>query len=151
MVTKGKEKSTGKKSKGLSLIKKNLTLLQKLLLKKREEIFKEVRDLENRWEETSEPQIEVEEMAQEIEITDSYAKLDETERRQIRDIDQALKKMDSGRYGICETCGKPIAMNRLKVIPWTRYCRKDSEKEEKALQGLDPAIIASQLTSKAEE
>ena len=44
MVTKGKEKSMGKKSKGLSLIKKNLTLLQKLLLKKREEIFKEVRD-----------------------------------------------------------------------------------------------------------
>jgi DnaK suppressor protein len=147
MVTKGKEKSMGKRSKGLSLVKKNLAPLQKLLLKKREEIFKEVIDLENRWEETSEPQIEVEEMAQEIEITDSYDKQDETERRQIREIDLALKKMDSGKYGICESCGKPIAMNRLKVIPWTRYCRKDAEKEEKALQGLDPSIIASQMIS----
>lgn len=150
MVTQGKEKSTGKKSKESSLTKKNPTLLQSLLLKKREEIFKEVRDLENRWEETSEPQIEVEEMAQEIEITELYGKLDENERRQIREIDLALKKMDSGRYGICETCGKPIAMNRLKVIPWTRYCRKDAEKEEKALQGLDPGIVA-QMTSEAEK
>ena len=147
--TKGK--FAGERSKGVSLTEKNLALLQSSLLKRREEIFKEVEDLENNWEEDSEPQIEVEEMAQEIEITDSYAKLDETERRQIREIDRALKKMDSGRYGICETCGKPIAMNRLKVIPWTRYCRKDSEKEEKALQGLDPAIITSQLTSNAEE
>jgi DnaK suppressor protein len=150
MMIKGKEELTGKRLKGLSLVKKNLALLQNLLLKRREEIFREVRDLENRWEETSEPQIEVEEMAQEIEITEPNAKLDEAERRQIREIDQALKKMDSGRYGICETCGKPIAMNRLKVIPWTRYCRKDAEKEEKLLQGLDPVIIA-QMTSEAEK
>jgi DnaK suppressor protein len=150
MVTKEKEKATGKRLKGLSLVKKNIALLENLLLKRREEVFREVRDLENRWGETSEPQIEVEEMAQEMELTESYAKLDETERRQIREIDQALKKIDSGRYGICETCGKPIATNRLKVIPWTRYCRKDAEKEEKLLQGLDPVIIA-QMTSTAEE
>lgn len=147
MMTKEKEKSKGKGSIGLPPIKHNIAVLQKLLLKKREEIFKEVRGLENRWEETSEPQIEIEEMAQEIEITDSYAKQDETERRQIREIDRALKKMDSGTYGICETCGKPIAMTRLKVIPWTRYCRKDAEKEEKALLGLDPSIIAGQMIS----
>ena len=29
-----------------------------------------------------------------------------------------------------EKDGKPIAMNRLKVIPWTRYCRLDAEKDE---------------------
>jgi DnaK suppressor protein len=128
MVTKGK--STEGRSKRIALTEKNLALLQNLLLKRREEIFKEVKDLENRWEETSEPQIEVEEMAQEIEITDPNAPLDEIDRRQIQEIDLALKKMDSGKYGICETCGKPIAMNRLKVIPWTRYCRLDAEKDE---------------------
>jgi DnaK suppressor protein len=128
MMTKGK--STEGRSKRLLLTEKNLALLQNLLLKRREEIFKEVRGLENRWKETSEPQIEVEEMAQEIEITDPNAPLDEIDRRQAKEIDRALKKMDSGIYGICETCGKPIAVNRLKVIPWTRYCRLDAEKDE---------------------
>jgi DnaK suppressor protein len=147
MVTKGKEKSKGKGSIKLPPIKKNLDQYQFLLFKKKEEIFKEVRDLENRWEETSEPQIEAEELAQEIEITEPFSPLDEIERQQVREIDRALKKIDNGSYGICEACGKPIAMNRLKIIPWTRYCRKDAEKEEKTLQGLDPSIIAGQMIS----
>lgn len=146
-----KEKIPGGRSKRESLTEKNLDLLQGLLLKRREEIFKEVEDLENNWERDSEPQIETEEMAQEIEMTEPFAPLDETERDQIREIDRALKKVDSGKYGICEICGKPIALNRLKVIPWTRYCRKDAEKKEKALKGFDPAIVAGLKASEAEE
>jgi DnaK suppressor protein len=149
METKGK--STGKRSKKLSVTEKNLALLQNLLLKKREEIFKEVTDLENRWEETSEPQIEVEEMAQEIEITDTNALLDEIDRRQVGEIDLALKKMDNGIYGICETCGKPIAMNRLKVIPWTRYCRKDAEKDEEISKWGIPVVVSGPLISGAKK
>ncbi len=149
MSTKGK--LPGEKSREGSLTEKNLALLQGLLLKRREEILKEVEDLENNWEGDSEPQIETEEMAQEIEMTEPFAPLDETERDQVQEIDRALKKVDSGKYGICEICGKPIAMNRLKVIPWTRFCRKDAEKKEKALQGFDPAIVAGLKASEAEE
>jgi DnaK suppressor protein len=138
-----KKKSRGEKSNRLSLIQNNLALLQSLVVKRKGEIMKEVQDLENRWEEAAEPQIEVEERAQAIELTESYTPLDDIERKQLQEIDLALKKMDSGRYGICESCGKAIAMNRLKVVPWARYCRRDAEKEEKVPRGGIPTGVSS--------
>jgi RNA polymerase-binding transcription factor DksA len=41
---------------------------------------------------------------------------------QLRDVDRALAKMDSGSYGTCETCGKDIAEPRLEAMPAARYC-----------------------------
>jgi RNA polymerase-binding transcription factor DksA len=34
----------------------------------------------------------------------------------------ALARMDSGTYGQCEACSKPIAKARLEAIPFARYC-----------------------------
>jgi DnaK suppressor protein len=42
----------------------------------------------------------------------------------IKEIDIALKKIETGEYGICERCGAEIDPMRLKVIPWTKYCAK---------------------------
>lgn len=38
------------------------------------------------------------------------------------EIDEALRRIEEGRYGICEISGKPIEKERLKAIPYTRYC-----------------------------
>ncbi len=34
----------------------------------------------------------------------------------------ALLKMSKGKYGICERCGNPISLDRLKFLPEARYC-----------------------------
>ncbi|MDI3339061.1 MAG: TraR/DksA C4-type zinc finger protein [Sphaerobacter sp.] len=34
----------------------------------------------------------------------------------------ALEKMDRGKYGYCEECGRPIAPERLEALPFARYC-----------------------------
>jgi RNA polymerase-binding protein DksA len=44
------------------------------------------------------------------------------------EIDAALKRIDDGTYGICEVCGKPIGEERLRAIPWTRYCIDDQRR-----------------------
>lgn len=113
------------------MTKKDLAKLQELLMQRREEIFNQAGDLENRWREMSEPQVEFEETAQEAEITEPYAQLDELERKEVREIDLALNKMGAGVYGLCESCGKPITLKRLQAVPWTRYCREDAERHEK--------------------
>ena len=37
-------------------------------------------------------------------------------------IKQALRQMDNGSYGICESCGEEIGAERLKVMPFATRC-----------------------------
>ena len=54
------------------------------------------------------------------------------EGRALYDVDEALRRLYNGQYGICEMCGQPIARERLEVVPHARLCIKDKEREEKA-------------------
>ena len=53
------------------------------------------------------------------------------EQQILNQIDEALRKMEEGRFGICETCAKPISQKRLQALPYTRYCIKCQSEEEK--------------------
>ncbi len=37
------------------------------------------------------------------------------------EIEQALNRIANGTYGVCEATGKPIEMDRLTAVPWTRF------------------------------
>jgi RNA polymerase-binding transcription factor DksA len=41
---------------------------------------------------------------------------------QLREVERAIDKFDSGSYGRCENCGNPISEPRLEAMPATRYC-----------------------------
>jgi DnaK suppressor protein len=55
----------------------------------------------------------------------------EQEQEKVKLLNQALKRLYEGNYGVCEICGKPIPEERLKVISYARYCISCMEKEEK--------------------
>jgi DnaK suppressor protein len=40
----------------------------------------------------------------------------------LKEIEGALKRYAGGTYGVCEACDEEISSNRLKAIPWARYC-----------------------------
>ena len=42
--------------------------------------------------------------------------------RQLRLVEEALDRLDTGDYGICVECDEPIAEKRLRALPWARYC-----------------------------
>ena len=46
-------------------------------------------------------------------------------------IDEALKRIETGEYGICLMCGEKIAKQRLKAVPYAQYCIKCQAKREK--------------------
>jgi RNA polymerase-binding transcription factor DksA len=51
------------------------------------------------------------------------------------EIDQALKRIELGTYGVCEMSGKPISHARLEAIPFARFtveCQSQLEKQNKA-------------------
>ena len=59
--------------------------------------------------------------------SDNYEKeftlgLIESERTILREIDEALKRIEDGTYGICQATGRPIGKARLKAQPWVKYC-----------------------------
>ena len=54
------------------------------------------------------------------------------EGRAIYDVDEALRRLYGGNYGTCESCGQPIARERLEVVPHARLCVRCKEREEKA-------------------
>jgi len=54
----------------------------------------------------------------------------EQERDKIRLLNDALRRISDGIYGICEICGQNIQENRLEIIPYARYCIECKAKEE---------------------
>jgi RNA polymerase-binding transcription factor DksA len=42
--------------------------------------------------------------------------------RELRLVDEALDRLDSGGYGICLACEEPLPTKRLRALPWARYC-----------------------------
>ncbi len=56
------------------------------------------------------------------------------QKKELEEINQALKKIEEGTYGICEMCDEPIQEERLKIKPYAKYCiicREYIEKEGK--------------------
>jgi DnaK suppressor protein len=57
-------------------------------------------------------------------------KLKQTDAKILQAIEEALRRIDEGTYGVCRDCGEPIADARLDAIPWTRVCIACKEKQK---------------------
>jgi len=60
----------------------------------------------------------------EVEVFERDLNLEETLEVSIDKINKALKKIEEGKYGICEKCGGLIEEGRLKVFPSANACMK---------------------------
>jgi DnaK suppressor protein len=61
-------------------------------------------------------------------------RLKEREQKLLKKIDEALDRMATNTYGICERCGQEIPLKRLKARPVTTFCiecKTLQEQEEK--------------------
>ena len=56
-------------------------------------------------------------------------KLKQTDAKILQAIEDALRRIEEGSYGMCRDCGEPIAEARLNAIPWTRVCISCKEKQ----------------------
>src|SRR5262245_3145019 len=57
--------------------------------------------------------------------------LSDRERVKIKQIDDALERLDDASYGVCESCGLEIAEERLNAMPFTRLCRDCQQEQER--------------------
>jgi len=58
----------------------------------------------------------------------------ETDALKLRLIEQALRRIDAGTYGVCIECEEDIEPKRLEYVPFARYCTEcKTELEKKGL------------------
>lgn len=58
----------------------------------------------------------------------------------IKEIDEALARIENGTYGICEETEEPIEEKRLIAIPWTRLSLEGAEVREREQKRYDQKL-----------
>jgi len=103
---------------------------RKAMLKRKAELervlasnIKEFREDENR-------AVEVVERAANEAADDLAAGLAEIESAQLAQIEQALRRLEEGTFGLCVECGKPIPQKRLQLLPFATHCIRCQRAQE---------------------
>ena len=52
------------------------------------------------------------------------------ERHELDGIRAAQARLETGSFGVCETCCSAIHLSRLRAVPWTRHCFACQSQEE---------------------
>jgi DnaK suppressor protein len=66
-------------------------------------------------------------------------RIKDRERKLAGKVQEALKKISDGSYGVCESCGEPIGIKRLQARPVTSFCincKAEMEAEERREESL---------------
>jgi len=106
--------------------KRELNRFREILLRKRAELIGDVSTMENealRSEFGGTSHLPQHMAEQGSDTYDQAISLDlaAADRQLIKEIDEALRRIAEGTYGICELTGRPIRADRLEELPWARY------------------------------
>jgi DnaK suppressor protein len=105
------------------LDRKTIAKFKKILLKEREQIVGEVKQIVESSKEMGQDGIQdIGDEAANIYNKQVLLSLNENERMRLLEVDEALDRIENGMYGICEECGGPISLKRLEVRPVAKYC-----------------------------
>jgi len=118
-------------------MKNKFQAIKKKLAKQREDLLSEA-------EQTLSTKISAEKESYPDPTDQAVAELDSNfilrlrgrEQKLLKKIDEAISRIESGSYGVCESCGNPIGMKRLEARPVTTLCIdcKTAQEEEEKLQ-----------------
>jgi RNA polymerase-binding protein DksA len=122
------------------LTKKELKDFKKIVLKKKEEILDELKHISDDTLKKSPKEASGDISGYTYHMadvaTDNYDRefslgLASNERKSLYELEDALKRIEEGGFGICDGCKSAITKIRLKAVPSARLCIKCQKKREK--------------------
>jgi DnaK suppressor protein len=125
-------KKGGPVAPGVAITKTELAAIQKSLIAQRDELSSIMRRNQDMEPITSEVGDEADQAGQSLE-KEMIFEVSDNERVALDQIEGSLRKIDKGTYGLCESCLKPIAKERLKAMPFARYCIGCQSSSERAV------------------
>jgi DnaK suppressor protein len=94
------------------------------LLKRREELRKRASDASAEARHAEDPlSADFAEQVSQREHDDVLGAISDSARAELEQLDAALRRLASGRYGTCAGCGENIEAERLAAVPYTDRCR----------------------------
>lgn len=128
-----KKKSTSGAAKGKKKSSRSLEQIKALLLKRREALRETLHgQLGTLYQSEGSRGGDVVDAALDSEQNELSSQLAEVEGRELALIERALRRIESGEYGICESCGQKIPVGRLKILPYATMCVKCQREAELA-------------------
>ena len=58
------------------------------------------------------------------------SRLEGRQKHELDEIEDALVRLEAGSFGLCERCGRAIALARLRAMPAARHCLECQQKAE---------------------
>jgi DnaK suppressor protein len=114
---------TGQTKETDKLDRKTIARFKRILLKEREQIVGEVKQIVESSKEMGQDGIQdIGDEAANIYNKQVLLSLNENERLRLKEVDESLDRIENGTYGICEECDGPISIKRLEVRPVAKYC-----------------------------
>ncbi|MDT5294552.1 MAG: DnaK suppressor protein [Acidobacteriota bacterium] len=108
------------------------------LLSRRESLFSQVTEAEmSSRERDLEATQDPADMAANAYTKELLISMSANDRKLLQLIDEALVRVEGGEYGECVNCGEPVSEKRLDAVPWTRYCLKCQDLQERGLLNQD--------------
>jgi len=120
--------------------KKDLEFFKKLILKMKEKVLDDIKNISEDTLKKSQKDASGDISGYTYHMadvaTDTYDRefslgLASNERQLLYELEEALKKIEEGAFGVCEECKSIISKTRLKVVPFARLCVKCQEKKER--------------------
>ncbi|HET7291539.1 MAG TPA: TraR/DksA family transcriptional regulator [Vicinamibacteria bacterium] len=114
-------------------------VLKGMLEDRRREIQEKLRSLRETLPAEAADVRDIEEQSVDDFVSEVDFALMEMKSETLRQIDEALKRLETGGYGVCGECGAEIAEARLKAVPFARMCRDCQEAQEERVQEAERA------------
>ena len=118
------EGSSSRKKPKSPFKKRELDGFREQLLSKRRELVGDVTNMESgmasRGDRGGNPALDVAEQGSDAYDQSLSIGLAEADRKIIREIDDAIRRIEDGSFGLCEVTHEPIGVERLKQLPWAR-------------------------------
>jgi RNA polymerase-binding protein DksA len=165
-VAQKKRKKTARKNTSSTRTRKSrlsaaaIEHFKQILLQKRREIISNVNEMEDETLKKSRMDASGDLSSMPIHMadlgTDNYEQeftlgLMDSERKLLRETDDALQRIEQGTYGICEGTDKPIRKARLEAQPWARYCVEYARMMEQGLVGEQEQSMSEPQENESED
>jgi DnaK suppressor protein len=109
--------------------------LRELLLKMRESLIKEIKEkADSESDDTIKTEVgDIYDLASNERDRELNLLISDRDRGKLLQIEDAIKRIDDGTYGICVECESPIPKERLIIMPFARFCVNCQAEMERSL------------------